>query len=250
MWKLMLPAIVVMMLPVIHPQIVRQASAHSCLDVALVLSVDASASVTKNEFALQQKGIASAFRDPAVLDAISIAGRVAVSVIFWGSEGLPKPQSRWMIIGNAAAADGFARMVESMPRDVTGDTGLGSGLLAALQKFDSLGECAIRKVVNVSGDGEETRLYRRMRLSPAPSQVRAIADSKNVEINALAILNEEKNLAAYYATNVVTGPNAFVMQVDSYADFSNALRRKLIREIGPHTVSGDYPKVTDSARLN
>jgi hypothetical protein len=89
-----------------------------------------------------------------------------------------------------------------------------------------------------------------MRLSPAPSQVRAIADSKNVEINALAILNEEKNLAAYYATNVVTGPNAFVMQVDSYADFSNALRRKLIREIGPHTVSGDYPKVTDSARLN
>jgi hypothetical protein len=110
-------------------------------------------------------------------------------------------------------------------------------MMAAIEKFDSLENCAIRRVVNVSGDGEETRVYRRMRLSPAPPQVKVIADSRNIEINALAIANEEKNLAEYYATNVITGPDAFVMQVESYADFSDSLRRKLIREIGPRAVS-------------
>ena len=122
------------------------------------------------------EGIAAAFRDPAVLDAISMAGRVAVSVIFWGSEGLHKPQSGWVLLESAEGAERFARLVESMPRDVTGDTGLGAGLMAALQKFESLDSCAFRRVVNVSGDGEETRVFRRLRVSPAPSQVRTIAE--------------------------------------------------------------------------
>ena len=236
--KVLLSGAVALILPFVQPFAAGKAAATQCLDVALVLTVDASASVSKAEFSLQQQGIAAAFRDPAVLDAISMAGRVAVSVIFWGSEGLPKPQSRWMLLESAAEAERFARQVESMPREVTGDTGLGAGLMAALQKFDSLETCSYRRVVNVSGDGEETRVFRRMRASPAPIQVRAIAESNSVEINALAISNEEANLAEYYASNVITGPDAFVMQVDTYADFSYALRRKLIREIGPRVVSG------------
>jgi Mg-chelatase subunit ChlD len=221
----------------IMPFVADKALATECLDVALVLAVDASASVSLREFTLQQKGIAQAFRDPAVLDAISMAGRVAVGVIFWGSEGLQKPQSGWVIVENPAGAERFARKVESMPRLVTGDTGLGAGLMAALEKFASLEDCALRRVVNVSGDGEETRVFRRKRASLAPTQVRSIAESQNVEINALAISNEEAGLAEYYASNVITGPDAFVMQVSNYEDFSYALRRKLIREISPRAVS-------------
>lgn len=222
----------------------------ACVDVALVLTVDASASVSRAEFALQQQGIARAFRDPKVLDAISMAGRVAASVMFWGSEGLPKPQSDWMLIEGAAGAEAFARTVETMPRKVSGDTALGSGLMAALQKFDSLGACAIRKVVNVSGDGEETRVYRGARRSPVPVQVRDLADGNQVEINALAISNEEKDLAVYYARNVITGPDAFVMEVRSYEEFSEALRRKLIREIGPRAVSRQDSGGKISAAVN
>jgi hypothetical protein len=236
--KLLLSGAVATLLSIPPLFAAEKANATECLDVALVLTVDSSASVSKAEFALQQWGISSAFRDPAVHDAIAMAGRVAVSVVFWGSEGLPKPQSRWIIMENAADAERFARAVESMSREVTGDTGLGSGMMAALQKFDSLDRCAIRKVVNVSGDGEETRVFRRKRLSLAPPQVKAIAETRNVEINALAISNEEENLAEYYASNVITGPDAFVMQVVSYLDFSRALRKKLIREIGPRIVSG------------
>jgi hypothetical protein len=179
-----------------------------------------------------------------------MAGRVAVAVIFWGSEGLPKPQSGWVVMENPAGAELFARRLESMPRLVTGDTGLGAGLMAALEEFDRLGNCAIRRVINVSGDGEETRVFRRMRVSPAPIQVRTIAESQNVEINALAISNEETDLANYYASNVITGPDAFVMQVTNYEDFSHAIRRKLIREISPRSISERPGGEVRSFRLN
>jgi hypothetical protein len=209
----------------------------SCLDVALVLAVDSSASVSPGEYRLQQEGIASAFRDRGVLDAIRQAGRVAVSVVFWGSEGLPKPQSRWVTIGGKDDAEQFARTVESMPRQVTGDTGLGAGLLAALTKLQSLDVCSIRKIINVSGDGEETRAVRGKRRFAPPPQVRDLAESRRVEINALAISNEQKDLADYYSANVITGPDAFVMQAATYGDFAQALERKLIREISPRVVS-------------
>jgi hypothetical protein len=64
-----------------------------------------------------------------------------------------------------------------------------------------------------------------------------LPNRKNVEINALAISNEEADLADYYANNVITGPDAFVMQVSTFEDFSYAFRRKLIREISPRAVS-------------
>ena len=68
-------------LPSAHPAVTGHAAASACLDVALVLAVDSSASVSGDEFALQQNGIASAFRDPAVLDAIAKAGRVAGELV-------------------------------------------------------------------------------------------------------------------------------------------------------------------------
>jgi hypothetical protein len=163
---------------------------------------------------------------------------VAISILYWGSEGLPKPQSGWVLLNGREEAERFARTVEAMPRLVTGDTGLGAGLMSALEKFGDLQTCTVRRVVNVSGDGEETRLYRRQRQSLAPPLVRALAEEQHVEINALAIANEEQGLAAYYSENVITGPDAFVMQVGHYGEFAEAMKRKLIREIGPRAVSG------------
>ncbi len=124
-----------------------------------------------------------------------------------------------------------------MPRQVTGDTGLGAGLLTSLVKLETLDVCSVRKIINVSGDGEETRAVRGKRRSAPPPEVRDLAESKRVEINALAISNEQPDLARYFTANVITGPDAFVMQAPDYAGFAEALQRKLIREISPRVVS-------------
>ena len=215
----------------------RAEAAQSCIDVALVLAVDSSASISLGEYRLQQQGIAAAFRDEHVLKAVAQAGRVAVSVVFWGSEGQPKPQSAWVMLDGKHAGEQFARIVESMPREVTGDTGLASGLMTSVMKLVSLDVCSVRKIINVSGDGEETSAVRGKRRLATPRQVRDFAETLKVEINALAISNKQPRLAHYYTSNVITGPDAFVMEVRNYAGFSEALRRKLIREISPRVVS-------------
>ena len=39
-------------------------------------------------------------------------------------------------------------------------------------------------------------------------------------------------MSAYYREQVVGGPGAFLMTVTDYTDFAEAIRRKLVREIG------------------
>ncbi len=212
-------------------------AADSCNDVALVLAVDGSASVTAGEFLLERRGISAAFRDPGVIEAIRRAGRVAISAVFWGAEATPKAQSDWVIAEGPEGAERFARMIEAMPRQVTGDTGLGAGLAAALARLTSPDICAARRIINLSGDGKETTAVRGKRRNAVPAEVRDMARALQVEINALAISDDEPALAAYYAHNVITGPAAFVMDVRDYAGFSMALRRKLIREISPQSVA-------------
>lgn len=235
-------------LPVALSSQSRQAAASPCIDLALVLAVDSSASVSAGEYILQQRGIAAAFRDPDVHDALVRAGRVAVAVMFWGSEIMPKPQSGWVLVEDGQDAEHFARIVESMPRQVTGDTGLGAGLMASLAKLDALEVCSIRKVVNVSGDGPETRALRGSRRAALPEEARDLAEARQVEINALAISNQDQDLPSYYAANVITGPDAFVMEATDYRAFAEAVRHKLIREISPRVVSR-LPAAASSTNL-
>lgn len=235
--KILLAGVAVLAAQVLawHPG--RAMAGQACVDVALVLAVDTSGSVSPGEYHLQRDGIASAFRDPAVIAAMSQAGRVAVSVVFWGSEREPKPQSDWVVVAQGEGAERFARLVEAAPRRVSGDTGLGAGLMAALDKLAAFDGCAVRKIVNVSGDGEETRALRGQRRMVLPPEVRDMAEAIDVEVNALAIESDEANLAQYFRANVITGPDAFVMEARGYRDFAAALRRKLIREISPRVVA-------------
>ncbi len=55
------------------------------VDLELVLAVDISVSVSPAEFALQRRGLAEAYRDPAVHTAIETAGGngIAVALLYW-----------------------------------------------------------------------------------------------------------------------------------------------------------------------
>ena len=52
-----------------------------------------------------------------------------------------------------------------------------------------------------------------------------------VTINALAISDDKGALADYYARKVILGTDAFVMPIKRYADYSMAVRKKLVREL-------------------
>lgn len=208
-----------------------------CSDIALVLAIDVSGSVSPGEFLLEKRGIAAAFRDPSVLMAIKQAGSVRVSAVFWGDDKMPKTHTDWVSVDRPLEAEHFAHILETTPRQATGDTGLGAGMATALGRLMSPSVCATRRIINVSGDGKESPAVRGERRSTSPSRVRDMASKANVEINALSIAKDDPGLAEYYARNVITGPDPFVLNVHDYRDFAEAIRRKLIREINSRTVS-------------
>jgi hypothetical protein len=223
------------------------AAAQPCPDVALVLAVDGSGSIDDGEYRFQQRAIAEALRHPEVLAAIEAAGLVAVSAVFWGGNAAAIQRVDWVVIGSPADAERFAATIESLPRKVRGGTLIGEGLWAALEMLAEPVACAPRQLVNVSGDGRESATPVR-RSGVSLVEARRRAESEGVTVNGLAISNEEPRLKAYYRDYLIVGPDSFVMSVEDFASFREAIRIKLIREIEPPGVAWVEPNRLASDR--
>ena len=207
------------------------AGARTAVDLELVLAVDASGSVDETEFNLQLAGIAVAFRDVEVQNAI-ISGpraRIAVVVEVWADSSTQKDETEWFVLSGTGDCKRFADIVEHLPRRVEGGTGIGSAIARAVRLMEYNTIDAPRRVVDVSGDGIETPI--REDVGILLPQARAMADSLHVVVNGLAITNEVQDLNIYYLDNVITGPGSFVMKAADYVDFREAVRAKLVREI-------------------
>jgi hypothetical protein len=208
-----------------------QAQHQGCADLALVLAVDSSGSIDDAEHRLQTEGLAAAFSDPEVLTALDAAGTVLVAAILWGEKDKPRDILGWHPIRDRFDAARFAALIESRPRVAGGMTHLGAALDAALDLLSVPGLCTERAVINVSGDGRDTGNPPWYRGDPVGA-ARTRATAQDVTVNGLAILSDEPDLRDYYQREVITGPGAFVMEIRGLPDFAEAIRRKIIREVG------------------
>lgn len=212
-----------------------------CADLALVLAIDSSSSIDKDEFRMQELGYAAAFANPKVLRALRAAGTVDVVSLFWADSAIPPMVTKWTRISNSGDAKALADSFLMLQRSAFGDTELGAGLMAALDLFEAPGHCSARSVVNVSGDGCASIGNRRTAyVSVAEARARAV--SMGVTVNGLAIVNAEPKLAEYYRTQVITGPGAFVMEVQDFRAFGDAIVLKLEREIQPQLSASLVPQ--------
>lgn len=198
------------------------------VDLALVLAVDVSASVDYDEFALMLGGLSAAFLDSDVIAAATGGrqGAVAVAALFWSeAQEVALP---WRRLADAAEGARIAEALLVAPRlPRAGATALGDGLVAALTLLGRCPAPATRLAIDVSGDGAGNR-------GRASGPVRDVAVASGVVINGLAVVNEEPDLLAHYAAEVIGGPGSFVMECADYTDFAEAIGRKLVREFrGP-----------------
>ena len=203
------------------------------VDVALVLAVDASGSITPAEFQLQKEGIATAITDEEVLQAIvgGREGRIAIAYLEWGAPGDAKIGVDWMLVGNKAEAETFAATLLSAERSAQSYNAIGDAIVLGTAMIADCPCRPQRRVIDVSGDNPDNR-------SHVPSSVaRDAAIAAGITINALAILNPYAGadgnpyLIENYQANVIGGFGAFVMPAASRADFAHALRQKMILEI-------------------
>ncbi|MDH3911137.1 MAG: DUF1194 domain-containing protein [Rhodospirillales bacterium] len=209
------------------------------VQLELVLALDASLSVSDEEFALQLHGLAEAFRNEAVVAAIRAAGDhgIAVLLLQWSDRAEQTVAVDWTAVRDAVGARALAEKIGQAPRAHSGaGTAIGRALETAIPLFRMNGFEGDRKVIDLSGDGVDNR-------GPLPDKIRRIAVAAGITVNALAILNENRFLDRYYERNVIGGTGAFVMTAVDYRDFAVAIVRKLIREISDQPLAERSPDI-------
>jgi Ca-activated chloride channel homolog len=198
-------------------------------ELALVMAIDVSASVTPGSYILQRDGIAAAFEDPHLIDAVAgLPEGIEILVLEWSDPGAIAVTVPWMRIVDRDGALRFAAALRATTRSLHGLTGIGPGLAAAAGQFRHLPQPAARWVIDLSGDGIAN-------IGEAPDRVRDRLAAQRITINALALPSGPQWLADYYRHHVIGGPDAFVVAVQEFRTFAAAMRRKLKLEIAGGT---------------
>jgi len=207
------------------------------VDLQLILAVDVSPSMSRDEQRVQRDGYVSAFRHPELARAIGSGrrGMIAVSYLEWAGPTYQRIVRPWTIVGNYDEARRFADSLAIEPLMAQPGTSISGALLSAADLFAQSRTATARRVIDVSGDGPNNA-------GPPVAPIRDRLTSSNITINGLPVSLPrhgsngfqsfgEHYLSLYYEHCVIGGPDAFVIGIDDLAQFERAIRRKLVREI-------------------
>lgn len=212
-----------------------QASAMD-VDVAITFAVDDSASVDIATAKLQREGHASAISEPRVVEAISSGpcGCIAIAYFEWHTPGRAKLILPWTRIcdhEDALIAAQVIRKHGSNGKSCQGfcATSISDAIDTASDLLDAYPGNASSKIVDISSNGTNNE-----GLPVEVSRARALASGYT--INAIAIpawrYGIRHDLVDYFTQNVVGGPGSFVIEPTRERDYTTALLRKLLVEIG------------------
>lgn len=201
--------------------IIAAPSAYAC-DLALLLAVDVSGSVDRQEYRVQMDGLAAALRDGIVADAL-VDQRAQVSLIQWTGESRQRQTIGWTSMRDHADVDVMADMISADPRIWRNySTAIGEALAVSRGAFVSVAHCT-RRVIDVSGDGVSNE-------GVEPASQRAALNADGIIVNGLAIETDQTDLTGYFFENLITGPGAFVVTANGFEDYPEQIKRKLQRE--------------------
>jgi hypothetical protein len=203
------------------------------VDLALVLAVDISNSMDPEEQDLQREGFIAAFRSPLVHHAISsgMLGRVTVVYLEWAGSSIQYVTVPWTEIEGPEDALSFADRLSQAPIRRGPRTSISGAIDTSMKLLATSGVEAVRQVIDISGDGSNNQ-------GRSLAQAREEALAQGVTINGLPIMLkratnswEVEHLDEYYRDCVIGGPGAFMIPVRERAQFAEAIKTKLIREI-------------------
>lgn len=223
---------------------VQVASAET-VDVELILAVDVSLSMSPGELAIQRDGYAAALRHEQVIRAIreGVHGKIALTYVEWAGVTVQQVVVPWTIISNAEEAYAFAEKLTLHPPQSARRTSISGALYFAADLFAESSYRGLKRVVDVSGDGPNNQ-------GGLVVQARDALVEQGITINGLPLMTDGgftsvydvAELDAYYRDCVIGGPGAFLIPVNDWSQFPEAVRRKLVLELaggpGPGEVLG------------
>lgn len=207
-----------------------RADDHLAVDTAIVLAVDVSGSMDREELAVQRAGYLEALRHPDLIRIVASGrhGRIALSHFEWAGQVRRDSTVPWRLIDSAEAARAFAAEIEALPLRTSFGTSIALAIDYGLEVIGAADFAADAWVIDVSGDGPNN-------MGPPVTASRDRALARGVTINGLPILLRPSrgapDLETYYANCVTGGLGAFVLAARSTDELAPAIRRKLFREL-------------------
>lgn len=202
------------------------------VDLELVLLVDVSRSMTERELEIQRRGYAAALNSDAVYDAVhsGLLQRIAMTYVEWAST--QEVIVDWRLLETREDLAAFAETLSNQFNLTLRRTSISEALVFAADRIESNAYSGLRRVIDISGDGPN-------------NQGRPVTDARDavlaegIVINGLPLMTREgmgsqwhlDDLDVYYDSCVTGGPGSFVIPVLDWADFADAVRRKLILEM-------------------
>lgn len=204
-----------------------QRAAAAQADLALVLAVDVSGSVSDERFQLQREGIAKALDsdDFAAVVSSGTHRRIEIAVVEWAEEQTVIVP--WTVVRDRQDLANLALRLRQTPRAwVHTRTDPGGGIAAGAALFETTPLPPERKVIDLSGDGKQNTG------EMATAEARDAAVARDITINGLPITSgDDPHVDDWYRSNVVGGPGHFMVVADGFDAFADAFRRKLTLEV-------------------
>jgi len=201
------------------------------VDLGLVVTVDVSRPMDRDEAVVARNGYVEAFRSPEFIQAIQQGslGRIAVTFVEWSDPDVQIVVVPWTIINDSASANNFADRLNRAPFQWLHGTSISGALLFSAGLIEKSEFKARRWTIDVSGNGPNNVGL------PVVSARDAVV-ARGITINGLPIdLGPREavieNLAEYYNACVIGGPGSFVTSVTEIDQLPVAIRRKLVQEI-------------------
>jgi len=205
------------------------------VDVELFLAVDVSRSMQPFELEIQRRGYAAALTSNDVLAAIGggMLGRIAITYVEWAGADSQRVIVPWTLLEGRAHAEQIASQITAKFDDALRRTSISAALDYAATSIESNGFDGLRRVIDVSGDGPNN-------MGDAVTDARDRVLARGMTINGLPLMTKDDSITsryniddldAYYTACVIGGSGAFVVPVTDWAEFEEAVRRKLVLEI-------------------
>jgi hypothetical protein len=192
------------------------------------------------------------------MDAVSTGphGAIELAYVEWAGDSEQKLVVNWTVIRNAADAGAFAILLTGAPRSFVGRTAIGSAIDFSFALFPETSFTTDRRIIDVSGDGTSNQ-------GRAVTTARDAAVEGGAVINGLTIFNRRAaalggylaqhtnppgGLAQYYRDNVIGGRGSFVVPIDDFNSFADAMTRKLVNEIASARPAGRDPAYVSTGK--
>ena len=189
------------------------------------------------ELEIQRRGYAAALTHDTVLQAIADGayGRIAVTYVEWAGTTTQRVVVPWTAISDRADAERVVAGMSARPPGSARRTSISAALEFAGDLFAESGFKGMKRVIDISGDGPNNQ----------GGPVAAVRDrlvGEGITINGLPLMTtggyasifDVPDLDRYYSDCVIGGPGAFMVPVNDWPQFPEAVRRKLVMELaGP-----------------